>query len=77
MKLGCVMPGESPALFGDALRRLAGSATYRRIVSPRRSPWDDPDGAGAADGSDAQVRRSCGRTIASGCTMTRRVASVR
>ena len=23
MKLGCVMPGESPAVFGDALRRLA------------------------------------------------------
>lgn len=28
IKLGCVMPGESPALFGDALRRLAASATY-------------------------------------------------
>ncbi|MCX8207304.1 MAG: DUF499 domain-containing protein [Methanothrix sp.] len=28
IKLGCVMPGESPAIFGDALRRLAGSATY-------------------------------------------------
>jgi predicted AAA+ superfamily ATPase len=28
IKLGCVMPGESPALFGDALRRLAGAATY-------------------------------------------------
>jgi len=28
VKLGCVMPGESPAIFGDALRRLAGSATY-------------------------------------------------
>lgn len=28
IKLGCVMPGESPAVFGDALRRLTGSATY-------------------------------------------------
>lgn len=28
IKLGCVMPGESPAVFGDALRRLASSATY-------------------------------------------------
>lgn len=28
VKLGCVMPGESPAVFGDALRRMAGSATY-------------------------------------------------
>jgi predicted AAA+ superfamily ATPase len=28
IKLGCVMPGESPAVFGDALRRLATGATY-------------------------------------------------
>jgi hypothetical protein len=28
IKLGCVMPGESTAVFGDALRRLAASSTY-------------------------------------------------
>ncbi len=28
VKLGCVMPGESPAIFGDALRRLSTAATY-------------------------------------------------
>jgi predicted AAA+ superfamily ATPase len=28
IKLGCAMPGESPAVFGDALRRLASTATY-------------------------------------------------
>ena len=28
IKLGCVLPGESPAVFGDALRRLAAAATY-------------------------------------------------
>ncbi|MCX7774711.1 MAG: DUF499 domain-containing protein [Spirochaetaceae bacterium] len=28
IKLGSVMPGENPAVFGDALRRLAGAATY-------------------------------------------------
>lgn len=28
IKLGCVMPGESPVVFGDALRRLAAQATY-------------------------------------------------
>lgn len=28
VKLGCVMPGESTAVFGDALRRLAAAATY-------------------------------------------------
>ncbi|KDA53393.1 hypothetical protein EG19_06485 [Thermoanaerobaculum aquaticum] len=28
IRLGCVMPGEAPAVFGDALRRLAAEATY-------------------------------------------------
>ena len=28
IKLGCALPGESTAVFGDALRRLAGMATY-------------------------------------------------
>ncbi len=28
IKLGCVQPGESVAIFGDALRRLADQATY-------------------------------------------------
>ncbi|MCK9524538.1 MAG: Swt1 family HEPN domain-containing protein [Limnochordia bacterium] len=28
IKLGCAMPGESPAIFGDALRRLSNAATY-------------------------------------------------
>ena len=28
VKLGCVMPGESPSVFGDALRRLSSAATY-------------------------------------------------
>ncbi|MDE0344143.1 MAG: Swt1 family HEPN domain-containing protein [Deltaproteobacteria bacterium] len=28
VKLGCVAPGEAPAVFGDALRRLAAQATY-------------------------------------------------
>jgi predicted AAA+ superfamily ATPase len=28
VRLGCVLPGESPAVFGDALRRLAAAATY-------------------------------------------------
>lgn len=28
IRLGCVMPGESTAIFGDALRRLVGAATY-------------------------------------------------
>jgi predicted AAA+ superfamily ATPase len=28
VKLGCVMPGESPTVFGDALRRMSSQATY-------------------------------------------------
>jgi len=28
VRLGCVMPGESPQVFGDAVRRLAAAATY-------------------------------------------------
>src|SRR5439155_407810 len=28
IKLGCVMPGESAPIFGDALRRLTSAATY-------------------------------------------------
>jgi predicted AAA+ superfamily ATPase len=28
INLGCVMPGESPAIFGDALRRLSSAATF-------------------------------------------------
>ena len=28
VKLGCVMPGESPQVFGDSIRRLAASATF-------------------------------------------------
>jgi len=35
VKLGCVMPGEPPAAFGDALRRLAGAATYLYQDGPR------------------------------------------
>jgi predicted AAA+ superfamily ATPase len=35
VKLGCVMPGEAPAIFGDALRRLAAAATYLYQDGPR------------------------------------------
>lgn len=35
IKLGCVMPSESPAVFGDALRRLSSAATYLYQDGPR------------------------------------------
>ncbi len=31
VRLGCVQPGENPAIFGDALRRLTDQATYLYI----------------------------------------------
>jgi predicted AAA+ superfamily ATPase len=35
IKLGCVMPGEPAAVFGDALRRLSTTATYLYQDGPR------------------------------------------
>lgn len=35
VKLGCVMPGETPAVFGDALLRLAAAGTYLYQDGPR------------------------------------------
>jgi predicted AAA+ superfamily ATPase len=35
IKLGCVVPGESSAVFGDALRYLAAAATYLYQDGPR------------------------------------------
>ncbi|MCF7823046.1 MAG: DUF499 domain-containing protein [Candidatus Marinimicrobia bacterium] len=35
IKLGCVMPGESPAIFMDGLRRLATNATFLYQDGPR------------------------------------------
>jgi hypothetical protein len=39
MRLGCAMPGESPALFGDALRSLTDRATY--LYVDRERSWYD------------------------------------
>ena len=35
IKLGCVQPGEAPAIFGDALRHLAQQATYLYVDGAR------------------------------------------
>lgn len=35
IKLGCVQPGEGPAVFGDALRRLSDQATFLYANPPR------------------------------------------
>lgn len=36
IKLGCVLPGESPAVFGDALRRLTDHCTHLYVDESRR-----------------------------------------
>ena len=58
VKLGCVMPGESPAVFGDALRRLAGAATYLYQDGAALLVLDAADGhqAGRGPGGAAQAR---------------------
>lgn len=35
VKLGCVLQGESPAIFGDAMRRLSSAATFLYQDGPR------------------------------------------
>jgi predicted AAA+ superfamily ATPase len=57
VKLGCVMPGESPAVFGDALRRLAASATYLYQDGPRYWYSTQPTVTKLADDRAEQLKR--------------------
>jgi predicted AAA+ superfamily ATPase len=57
IKLGCVMPGESPAVFGDALRRLAGVATYLYADGPRYWYSTQPTVTKLADDRAEQYKR--------------------
>ena len=61
IKLGCVLPGESPAVFGDALRRLASAATYLYQDGPRY--WYDtrPTVTKLAEDRAEQLRRDADR----------------
>ena len=58
VKLGCVMPGESPAVFGDALRRLATAATYLYEDSARYWYATQPTVTKLADDRAEQMRRN-------------------
>jgi predicted AAA+ superfamily ATPase len=58
IKLGCVLPGESPAVFGDALRRLAGSATYLYQDPPRYWYSTQPTVTKLADDRAADYHRN-------------------
>jgi len=57
VKLGCVMPGESPAVFGDALRRLAAAATYLYQDGPRVWYATQPTVTKLAEDRAEQYRR--------------------
>jgi predicted AAA+ superfamily ATPase len=57
VKLGCVMPGESPALFGDALRRLAREATYLYQDGTRYWYSTQPTVTKLADDRAEQLKR--------------------
>ncbi|MDX1997956.1 MAG: DUF499 domain-containing protein, partial [Thermoanaerobaculia bacterium] len=57
VKLGCVMPGESPAVFGDALRRLAAEATYLYQDGPRYWYATQPTVKKLAEDRAEQLRR--------------------
>ncbi len=57
VKLGCVMPGESPAVFGDALRRLASSATFLYQDGARYWYSTQPTVTKLADDRAEQLKR--------------------
>ena len=64
IKLGCVMPGESPAIFGDALRRLAAAATYLYQDGPRYWYATQPTVTRLAEDRAEQLRRDPDRVLA-------------
>ncbi|MDG4601777.1 MAG: Swt1 family HEPN domain-containing protein [Defluviicoccus sp.] len=57
VKLGCVMPGETPAVFGDALRRLASAATYLYQDGPRAWYATQPTVTKLAEDRAEQLKR--------------------
>ncbi|GMW05568.1 MAG: Swt1 family HEPN domain-containing protein [Gammaproteobacteria bacterium] len=63
IKLGCVMPGESPAIFGDALRRLASAATYLYQDGPRYWYSTQPTVTKLAEDRAEQLKRDRDKVI--------------
>jgi predicted AAA+ superfamily ATPase len=58
IRLGCVMPGEAPALFGDALRRLSSAATFLYQDGPRYWYSTQPTVTKLAEDRAEQLRRN-------------------
>lgn len=63
VKLGCVMPGESPSTFGDALRRLAGTATYLYQEGTRYWYSTQPTVTKLADDITEQLKRDPDKVV--------------
>jgi predicted AAA+ superfamily ATPase len=63
VKLGCVMPGESPSVFGDALRRLAGAATYLYQDGPRYWYSTQPTVTKLAEDRAEQLKRDADKVV--------------
>src|SRR5271157_1676710 len=63
VKLGCVLPGESPAIFGDALRRLAGAATYLYQDDPRYWYSTQPTVTKLAEDRAEQLKRDPDKVV--------------
>jgi predicted AAA+ superfamily ATPase len=63
VKLGCVMPGESPALFGDALRRLASAATFLYQDGPRYWYSTQPTVTKLAEDRAEQLKRDPDKVV--------------
>lgn len=63
VKLGCVMPGESPAVFGDALRRLASAATYLYQDGPRYWYSTQPTVTKVAEDRAEQLKRDSDKVV--------------
>lgn len=63
VKLGCVMPGESPMVFDDALRRLAAAATYLYKDGSRYWYSTQPTVTKLADDRAEQLRREPDKVV--------------
>jgi predicted AAA+ superfamily ATPase len=63
IKLGCVMPGETVAVFGDALRRLGSLATYLYHDGPRAWYDTQPTVTKLADDRAEQFKRDHDKVV--------------
>ncbi len=63
VKLGCAMPGESTAIFSDALRRLAGAATYLYQDGPRVWYSTQPTVTKLAEDRAEQLKRDSDKVV--------------